>query len=151
MSLEGNLETFFNALEDILSDTLYVTDQTDDVQKEISENCWALGIPRGIDIEVLMSFFQKVKENRKAQLILSDIEVDLIFYLWYDEQACQLRFNLINTNHRELPFKCALDIVDNERTVIEQAFKTEDETPDIDLDKNETTLVLKVYRTTLTK
>ena len=45
-----------------------------------------------------LEFIQKVKDNYKNQLDKSTLDIDLIFYMWFDEMAGQLRFNFINSS-----------------------------------------------------
>ena len=47
------------------------------------------------------------------------MDINLIYYLWFDEQAGQLRFNFINSNHDKLPFGCKLVFVDSEKEIID--------------------------------
>ncbi len=75
-----------------------------------------------IDLE---KFIAKVKDDRRKKLINSDIEVDLIYYIWFDEMAGQLRFNFINSNHPNLPFGSKLILVDSEKEIIEKYLKAE--------------------------
>jgi hypothetical protein len=47
------------------------------------------------------------------------IKVDLIYYVWYDSGAGQLRFNFINANHSKLPFGAKLNLTVSERQIVE--------------------------------
>jgi len=51
-------------------------------------------------------------------LIKSEAEVDMRYYSWFDEQAGQLRFNFINSNHKNLPFKSEVQLVESESSII---------------------------------
>jgi len=53
----------------------------------------------------------KVVENRQQQLDQGNSNHGMIFYLWFDEQALQLRFNLISDFHERLPFTCQLNVL----------------------------------------
>ncbi|WP_210190653.1 hypothetical protein [Paenibacillus uliginis] len=42
----------------------------------------------------------------------------MIFYLWFDQLACQIRFNLISVLHKKLPFQCDVEIVEHMDDII---------------------------------
>ena len=100
---------------------LYITDKTDNVNKEIAENCVKIGVPehliKDIDPLTFSIFLSSVKQNAKDQLTKSDLNVKLIFYVWLDEQAGQLRYNFINSNHEKIPFVAELNFVDDAHIV----------------------------------
>ena len=96
---------------------IYITDKTDNVNKEIEENSVNIGVPehlvKDIDPLTFSIFLSTVKQNAKAQLNKSELNVSLIFYAWLDEQAGQLRYNFINSNHDKIPLVAELNFVED--------------------------------------
>lgn len=106
--------TFFSELYNSAQGTIYITDKTDELEKEVASNLRLISVPKEIIPHTtkkdFLLLFDEVKRNLKEQLENCDIDIDLIFYLWHDEQAGQLRFNVINSNHKSLPFACAIQL-----------------------------------------
>lgn len=106
---------------------MYLTDKTDEVE-EINSNHFILSVPADIISQAttidFLELIQKVKDNSKIQLNKSQLDIDLIFYLWFDEMAGQLRFNFINSNHDKLPFGCKLKYTDRPEEIIDQYLKS---------------------------
>ncbi|AOZ90756.1 hypothetical protein [Paenibacillus crassostreae] len=44
----------------------------------------------------------------------------MIFYLWFDWMASQLRFNLISNVNEHLPFQCEIEILDSMEEIINE-------------------------------
>jgi len=123
-----NKTDFFNDLSNQISEPLYLTDKTDEVNEEINNNHWILSVPADIISQAttidFLEFIQRVKDNSKNQLDKSQLDIDLIFYLWFDEMAGQLRFNFINSNHDKLPFGCKLKYTDRPEEIVDQYLKS---------------------------
>lgn len=123
-----NKTDFFNDLSNQISEPLYLTDKTDEVDEEINSNHFILSVPADIISQAItidfLELIQKVKDNSKIQLNKSQLDIDLIFYLWFDEMAGQLRFNFINSNHDKLPFGCKLKYTDRPEEIIDQYLKS---------------------------
>ncbi len=122
--LKMTKEAYLEDLEkDLLNDKMFITERTDLVDKEITSNCWVLSFPEELVDKVssfeILEVLIKVKANRQGQLESSGVAVDLIYYLWFDEQAGQIRFNFINSFHKGLPFGCKLDFVETEKEIID--------------------------------
>ena len=113
---------FLKDIEDIKSDKLLITESTDNVDQEIKKNCWSISINDELSNEFsadeLASFLKEVKTDRREQLRESKIKVGLIYYVWVDGQAGQLRFNFINSNHDKLPFGSQLTLVTMENEIL---------------------------------
>ena len=124
-----NKTEFFNELSNQISDPIYLTDKTDEINDEIYYNLWTLAAKKEIvsqtTITDFLEFIQEVKDNYKNQLDESLLNIDLIFYLWFDEMAGQLRFNFINSNHDELPFECKLKYTDKPEEIVKQFMESE--------------------------
>lgn len=123
-----NKTDFFNDLSSQISEPLYLTDKTDEVNEEIKHNHWSISATKDIITQTtttdFLDFIQKVKENYKNQLDNSSHDIDLIFYLWFDEMAGQLRFNFINSNHDKLPFGCQLKHTDRPEEIVDEFIKS---------------------------
>ncbi len=126
--MSANKTNFFNDLLSQISEPLYLTDKTDELHEEIKFNHWVLTAPSDIVAQTkttdFLEFIQKVKDNYKSQLDQSQLDIDLIFYLWFDEMAVQLRFNFINSNHGKLPFSCKLKYTDSPEEIVDQYLKS---------------------------
>jgi hypothetical protein len=115
---------YFNDLSVQIAEPIYLTDRTDEVNEEIKCNCWALSAPSDVVSQTttidFLEFIQKVKDSYKDQLDKSPLDINLVFYLWFDAMAGQLRFNFINSNHDQLPFGCKLKFTDSPEEIIMQ-------------------------------
>ena len=158
-------EEFFGNIDEIISDKIYLTDNLDELNKEIENNHWSIGIDsdtaKNVKNEDLRDFLRKVVKNRIAQLDKSDKNIDLTYYSWFDEQAGNLNLNFINSRHKKLPFKAELEFVDSIDTIISDFLNSKyldgipwDELEDISGDsdvKEETDIKLKVYKEEIAK
>jgi hypothetical protein len=152
------MTTFLQHFADVIEDELYIGVSVDDLQQEIQQNMWLLSKPTGFDesLQDWLDLINHIIDNRKQQIAKSS--QSMIFYLWFDEQASQLRFNLINDSHEFLPFNSNIELVPSFYKIVE-AFWTSpyhDGIPFVELDDiplNETTNdsslsthVLQVYK-----
>uniref|UniRef100_UPI00404A99EE hypothetical protein n=1 Tax=Flavobacterium sp. TaxID=239 RepID=UPI00404A99EE len=110
-------EAYFENLDEIISEKVYLTENLDALDKEIENNHGSIGIDFDVAKQInkndLRDFFKKLIENRFEQLNKSGKIMDLIFYTWFDEQAGNLNFNFINAGHENLPFGAKLELVDS--------------------------------------
>lgn len=113
-------DLYFESLAEIKQLPLFLSDTTDQLSQEIQANCVYLSVPGSLQIEVpeLLAFLQEVKHDRQLQLQSSGLKINLLYYIWHDEIAGQLRFNFINSLHQKLPFGCNISLVDNEMEII---------------------------------
>ncbi len=156
---------YFNKIESqAIKNKLFLTNRTDLLDKEISENLWSFSLTKELAEQVspadFLDLFDKICANGQKQLNVSDLPLDLIYYLWHDEQAGQLRLNFINSNHKKLPFGCILDFVESESEIIQGFLKSEYmvgipmvDFRDIDTGENEEEIpyTLKVFKRILKK
>lgn len=150
--------------ENILKDELFLTESTDMLQEEIQENLWSFSLTENLAKQITASDFSelldKIKENAQKQLDRHDGPLELIYYLWHDQQSGQLRLNFINSNHHNLPFGCALTIVESETEIIHDflnskylegvSFSELEDLTEQD-EEPEVSFVLKVYKRFLKK
>lgn len=122
-----NKTNFFNDLSSHISEPIYLTNKTDEVNEEIKYNHWVLTAPSVIVEQTttadFLEFIQKVKDSYKGQLDKSQLDIDLTFYLWFEEPG-ELCFNFINSNHDTLPFGCKLKYTDRPEEIVEQYLKS---------------------------
>ncbi len=122
-----NKTDFFNDLSNLISEPIYLTEKTDEVNEEIKHNHWILTASSDIISQAtttdFLEFIEKVKDNYKSQLDKSQLDIDLIFYLWFEEPG-ELCFNFINSNHDKLPFGCKLKITDSPEKIVDQYLKS---------------------------
>ncbi len=115
-------EEFFKSISEIEKDEIYLTETLDELSKEIEINHWSIGIASETAMKIensdLQFFLRKVVDNRTMQLENSDKKMDLLYYLWFDEQAGSLNFNFINYNHEKLPFGAEIDFVESIDAII---------------------------------
>lgn len=153
---------FFENIDEIISDKIYLTENLNELNKEIEINHWSIGIDyetaKNINNDDLEDFFRKVVKNRISQLDKSDKNIDLIFYSWFDEQAGNLNFNFINSGHENLPFSTELEFVDSLDNIISDFLNSRyldgipmDELEDVSEDIEETDFKLKVYKEDILK
>ena len=115
-------EAYFQDLESIVTDPVYLTASRDELKKEIAENTWTIGVSEelagAIAPEEVQAFLQRVKHNRCEQLAQRGWHGGLRYYLWHDPQAGQLRFNFISALHDALPFAAPVDACADEASII---------------------------------
>ena len=98
--MAANKIDFFNDLSSHISEPIYLTYKTNEVNEEIKYNHWTLSAPSEIISQTttvdFLEFIQKVKDGYKFQLDNSSLDIDLTFYLWFEKQGA-LCFNFINS------------------------------------------------------
>ncbi|MEK4355108.1 hypothetical protein MKX41_30410 [Paenibacillus sp. FSL R5-0475] len=118
-----NKDEYFENLEEIITDQLYIGSSESDIQKEIETNMWRITIQPDLVKENLIddfdNFINKVIENRQEQIDRSNSANGMIFYLWFDLMASQLRFNLISDVNKALPFACSIQYTGDKKEVLE--------------------------------
>lgn len=115
-------EAYFQDLESIVTDPVYLTVSRDELKEEVAENMWCIGVSEelagAIAPEEVQAFLQRVKRNRREQLAQRGWHGGLRYYLWHDQQAGQLRFNFISALHDALPFGAPVDECADEVSII---------------------------------
>ena len=109
-SNSGTKAKYLRTLEEYVEERLYITDRTDEFQKEFDRNCWHINGSKeevqSLNLDEWKSYLRHLIHDRQEQLNKSSVKTDLVIYFWHDEQAGQLRFNVITANHSKLPFAC---------------------------------------------
>ena len=113
---------FFQDLEEIVVDSLFIGDSKDNIDQEISNNTWSISVSNDLSIQMSVKdfkdFFGEVISNRSKQIKIS--KKNMLFYVWFDLQTAQLRFNLISDYDSKLPFSCEVEAIDNLKPIIEE-------------------------------
>lgn len=157
---------FWDDLQEIVTDKIYIGSTIEEIDKEISNNCWSISITQEqcneLKEEDFTDFFEKVINNRKGQIKDSKYNNGMIFYLWFEQQSGRLRFNLISDFHKRLPFKCELIEV-NLNDIVTEFLKykyhdgipvtenEENEVDSIETDKNSDMPKMRVFSQYLSK
>ncbi|WP_202914588.1 hypothetical protein [Paenibacillus antri] len=117
-----NKADYFNNLNEIIIDTLFIGKTKDDLKTEIANNTWGIGITNEVAARIetndFILFLNKVIQNREHQITQSTLDHGMLFYVWVDHLAGQLRLNLISDYHTKLPFGCDIEITDNLESII---------------------------------
>ncbi|UNK17026.1 hypothetical protein MNQ98_21420 [Paenibacillus sp. N3/727] len=115
-------EFYFKDLEEIITDPILIGSSEDDLNEEIDNNMWRISfdaeLKKVLTVNDYKIFFNRVIQNRREQIIGSTSNHGMIFYLWFDQLACQIRFNLISVLHKKLPFQCDVEIVEHMDDII---------------------------------
>jgi hypothetical protein len=101
---------YLRTLQEYVEERLYITDKTDEFQLEFNSNCWHINGSReeiqSLDLDEWKAYIRHLINDRQKQLNASPVQTDLLIYIWHDEMAGQLRFNVISANHPKLPLAC---------------------------------------------
>ena len=93
-------------------------------EEETLTNMWALSIDpeatSAISIKDLTDFVSSLLKARTHQVEQLDISCPVVFYMWFDEMAAQLRFNIISDFDEALPFTCELEFVNSPQVILEE-------------------------------
>lgn len=110
-------------MQQIINDKLTFGNFIDDLKIELSENTWSVSLnrleKREITADELQTFIEAVISNRQTQISEQSRNHGMIFYLWHDRQAGQLRFSLISDWHEKLPFSAKIINEDLENIIRE--------------------------------
>lgn len=110
------------AFEKIIESPIFIACDKELLDEEISTNMWALSFDettiKHVSEDKLLEFINNFLNRKKQQLSELNVSCSAIFYMWFDEMACQLRFNLISGLNKRLPFGCQLNIVDSPNSIL---------------------------------
>lgn len=156
-------------LQYVLQGSICITGDESCMQEEIYHNMCALTFSEDliltIQIEDLQTFLADLLIQRNAQVCAQNPTTPATFYLWFDEQTLQLRFNLLSGADRALPFGCTVNQMDTPEPILQnfitttrrvmvegdviEYFEPGDEGFDDDADEDPKKYVLDVYAVTL--
>lgn len=154
-----NKEEYFEDLEEIINDSIYIGSSEADLQEEVDTNMWRISISTDlvnqITADEFIEFLNKVIKNRIGQIENSISNRGMYFYLWFDIMASQLRFNLISDINKKLPFNCEIKILNDPRGIIDSFLKSpfHNGVPieGYNDDSEEKEFILKIYKLHLIK
>ncbi len=119
-----NKNEFFQSLEEIVVDPLYISDGFQDLDEETANNTWSMSISKELATEIVVKdfidFFQRVMTNRREQIRGSNNQDGMLFYIWFDRQSAQIKFNLLSDYDTALPFGCEIEITHKLEPIIEE-------------------------------
>jgi len=128
------LVTNIRNLKEIIESPLFIGYDKKLLDKEISTNMWAISFDNKIvketSIDTLLEFIDNLVNKKKQQLSVLNICCPVIFYMWFDEMAAQLRFNIISGSAKSLPFGCQLNIINSPNSIL-IAFLQSQQNPEI--------------------
>lgn len=120
ITVEKNAE-----LQNLLEIEIFLIDKKELSQKEICTNVYGFDCTelflKNVTVEYLQKFVKNLVNNRRQQVEALHHQPGAIFYLWYDEQALQIRYNILSGKNRPLPFACSkIEILDSPDTILQR-------------------------------
>jgi hypothetical protein len=110
-------------LKFIIDSPILITGNSSLQNEETAINMWSLSIDpdsiKIITINDFVGFVSSLLSKRTQQIVDAGVTHPDIFYMWFDEMADQLRFNIISYFGQKLPFGCQLEIVDSPQSILE--------------------------------
>ncbi|MDY2588380.1 hypothetical protein [Winogradskyella aquimaris] len=115
-------EIFLKQFDSIDIGDFFLAENIEELDIEISRNTHWISLN-----EKLSKNIKSVDIIDKLRLLRHDLiaRLDKIkskssynYYSWFDEQACQFRFSIINSKHKNLPFSGDINIINNELEII---------------------------------
>ncbi len=95
---------------------------------ETYQNGWGIilshKIIKKITADDLADFFLKLIAIRTQQVSMMKPLEQGILYIWFDEIALQLCFNILSAQHQKLPFGCKVNIIDSPYPIFQQFVRT---------------------------
>ena len=106
-----------------MTDSLFIGD----IKLETDNNLWSISasskLISTLTIEELADFIERVISNRKEQVDARKSSAKMMFYLWFDAQASQIRFNVISDYKAGLPFGCKVIRTDDYKPILSDFLK----------------------------
>lgn len=164
MSMNYLIANNITDFKEIIESPIFIGCDKKLLDAEISTNMWAISFDNQIkdtSMDKLLEFINNLVDKKKQQVSELNISCTVIFYLWFDEMASQLRFNIISDSHNKLPFGCELNIINSPQSILAQFLQSqhspeiswnelEENTEDFD-DAEEYRFVLDVFVMQLNK
>jgi len=115
-------------LQNVLGESIYISGHQSLVEEETYNNMWALTfgdkLIKELEVEDLEKFLSELLKKRRLQLASIDAKAIATFYLWFDEQALQLRFNFISGENVVLPFGCKVNLLNSPEPIFNDLITT---------------------------
>lgn len=104
-------KTLLARILDLCHESIYIGSSTAELQREIAENRWCISATQEecaeVSVTELTSALHAVSVCWRAQVVTRADSRGALFYMWFDEQASQLRCCIISDRNAALPFRCA--------------------------------------------
>ena len=118
------LESFLDDPDDVINDPLIIAVGPDADCNEPRENLWGLAMTAAraaaTSAAEIIDFLLKVIDSRNRQLTARfGTRHPMVFYVWVDEQAGQLRFSLISGQGVRPPFGAEIRCITQPEPLIE--------------------------------
>ena len=114
-------------LQKILVSSIHLEKKTAIEQRDILENTWAITfsdkIVKKLQVVDLVQFVTKLIKYRTEQLCQMNLSTNATLYIWFDEMALQIRFNVLSGENIELPFCCTLNVVSSYESIFQKYIK----------------------------
>ncbi|HSC25314.1 MAG TPA: hypothetical protein VLB80_03820 [Candidatus Babeliales bacterium] len=111
-------------LDVVIDSSILITGKSILQEQETLNNMWILSIDyctaKRISVTHFIDFLSSLLQNKTKQLIQANISNSAIFYMWFDELAAQLRFNIISNVNQKLPFGCQIEIINSPNLILEE-------------------------------
>jgi len=124
MAMSKASQDLITLFEDVITDTMFIGSSRDDLAKEIRTNMWGIALSDEqcelLTTSDLLDLVARITKTRQQQLDQANGDHGMVFYLWCDQQALQLRFNLISDVHEHLPFACQLNLVTTPEPILDR-------------------------------
>ena len=115
-------------LQQVIEDSIFISGNSYLIEEETQNNMWALTfgdkLIKKLELKNLTEFLSELLKKRNFQLNSLDPKIPATFYLWFDKQASQLRFNLISGENVILPFGCKLNLLDSPEPIFNDFITT---------------------------
>ncbi|MCX5923081.1 MAG: hypothetical protein NTU89_00790 [Candidatus Dependentiae bacterium] len=114
----------WDELQDLLEDPIFLSGNTFSTKEEISNNIWSITFDQDfvktIQVKDLEKFISQLLSNRSEQINNKFNAIPATFYLWYDAQSVQLKFNILSGKNIKLPFGCKLNILNSPMPIFQK-------------------------------
>lgn len=122
--MQEAIQGFLAPFQDVRTDEIVIGSSRDDLLTETRANQWLMTLSheqcQSLTISDLLTLFERIIENRQQQLDQANVDHGMIFYLWFDEQALQLRLNLISDSQERFPFGCQLNVLLTPESILDR-------------------------------
>lgn len=113
-------------LQKILTSPIYLEREIAQSRQDILENTWGIAfsnnLVKKLQITDLSRFVLDLIRHRTEQLCEMNLGINATLYIWFDELALRLCFNVLSGENIELPFYCTLNIVDSYEIILQKYF-----------------------------
>ena len=134
-------------IDDSLNFPLFVVGDPASNNQDIVKNMWEVSLDPAaracLSLKDLNNFVTSFLENRKQQLSEQHGNNSVIFYMWFDDVAAQLRFNVVSLFDNKLPFAYEVEVLESPESIFVDLLASQYSKKSSDEDKKAS--VLKLY------